>query len=189
MILARKDAPASYHLAVTLDDAAQGITHVVRGTDLFPATHVHRLLQALLGLPTPEYRHHPLLLGPDGTRLAKRHGAPSLEAMRLGARTGARSPIGSVGACFRLDSRRQRRRAGGMTFFLAALLIAAMLAVVFVLIKGLVNMAQTTTKDLEGEGPSDRALKSNKLMQQRILLQGVAIAIIALLLLILSAKG
>ena len=77
-----------------------------------------------------------------------------------------------------------------MTFFLAALLIAAMLAVVFVLIKGLVNMAQTTTtKDLEGEGPSDRALKSNKLMQQRILLQGVAIAIIALLLLILSAKG
>ena len=76
-----------------------------------------------------------------------------------------------------------------MTFFLAALLIAAMLAVVFVLIKGLVNMAQTTTKDLEGEGPSDRALKSNRLMQQRILLQGVAIVIIALLLLMVSAKG
>ncbi len=75
-----------------------------------------------------------------------------------------------------------------MTFFLAILLIAAMLAVVFVLIKGLVNMAQTTTKELEGEGPSDRALKSNKLMQQRILLQGVAIAILALLLLLLSAK-
>jgi glutamyl-Q tRNA(Asp) synthetase len=83
VVLARKDAPASYHLAVTVDDAAQGITHVVRGVDLFAATHVHRLLQALLGLPTPEYRHHPLLLGPDGTRLAKRHGAPSLEAMRL----------------------------------------------------------------------------------------------------------
>jgi glutamyl-Q tRNA(Asp) synthetase len=83
IVLARKDAPASYHLAVTLDDAAQGITHVVRGKDLFAATHVHRLLQALLGLPTPEYRHHPLLTGPDGTRLAKRHGAPSLEAMRL----------------------------------------------------------------------------------------------------------
>ncbi|AJP74592.1 glutamyl-tRNA synthetase [Sphingomonas hengshuiensis] len=88
VILARKDAPASYHLAVTVDDAAQGITHVVRGVDLFAATHVHRLLQALLGLPTPDYRHHPLLLGPDGTRLAKRHGAPSLEAMRLGGEDG-----------------------------------------------------------------------------------------------------
>jgi glutamyl-Q tRNA(Asp) synthetase len=88
VILARKDAPASYHLAVTIDDAAQGITHVVRGMDLFAATHVHRLLQALLGLPTPEYRHHPLLLGPDGTRLAKRHGAPSLEAMRLAGEDG-----------------------------------------------------------------------------------------------------
>ena len=76
-----------------------------------------------------------------------------------------------------------------MTFFLAALLIAAMLAVVFVLIKGLVNMAQTTTKDLEGEGPSDRALKSNKLMQKRIMFQGIAIGIIALILLFASAKG
>jgi len=88
VILARKDAPASYHLAVTIDDAAQGITHVVRGMDLFEATHVHRLLQALLDLPTPEYRHHALLLGPDGTRLAKRHGAPSLEAMRLAGEDG-----------------------------------------------------------------------------------------------------
>ncbi|PVX28951.1 tRNA glutamyl-Q(34) synthetase GluQRS [Sphingomonas pokkalii] len=83
VILARKDAPASYHLAVTVDDAAQGITHVVRGADLFAATHVHRLLQALLGLPTPDYRHHALLTGPDGTRLAKRHGAPTLESLRL----------------------------------------------------------------------------------------------------------
>jgi glutamyl-Q tRNA(Asp) synthetase len=88
VVLARKDAPASYHLAVTVDDAAQGITHVVRGKDLFEATHVHRLLQTLLGLPTPEYRHHDLLLGPDGTRLAKRHGAPSLEAMRLAGEDG-----------------------------------------------------------------------------------------------------
>jgi uncharacterized membrane protein len=76
-----------------------------------------------------------------------------------------------------------------MTFFLALLLVAAMLAVLFVLIKGLVNMAQTTSQDLEGEGPSDRSLRSQKLMQQRILLQGVAIVIIALLLLTLSAKG
>ncbi|WP_066724665.1 tRNA glutamyl-Q(34) synthetase GluQRS [Sphingomonas pituitosa] len=88
VILARKDAPASYHLAVTVDDAAQGITHVVRGADLFAATHVHRLLQALLDLPTPEYRHHALLAGPDGTRLAKRHGAPTLESLRLAGEDG-----------------------------------------------------------------------------------------------------
>ena len=83
VVLARKDAPASYHLAVTVDDAAQGVSHVVRGVDLFAATHVHRLLQALLDLPTPVYRHHPLLTGADGQRLAKRHGAPTLESVRL----------------------------------------------------------------------------------------------------------
>ena len=82
VVLARKDAPASYHLAVTIDDAWQGITDVVRGRDLFDATHVHRLLQALLGLPTPHYHHHDLLTGPDGNRLAKRHGAPTLAALR-----------------------------------------------------------------------------------------------------------
>ena len=82
VVLARKDAPSSYHLAVTVDDAAQGVTDVVRGDDLFAATHVHRLLQSLLGLPTPRYHHHPLLLGADGERLAKRNGAPSLAAMR-----------------------------------------------------------------------------------------------------------
>ncbi|MEK9211833.1 tRNA glutamyl-Q(34) synthetase GluQRS [Sphingomonas sp. 2378] len=82
VILARKDAPASYHLAVTVDDAAQGVTDVVRGVDLFEATHVHRLLQALLGLATPLYYHHPLIVGADGQRLAKRHGAPALAAMR-----------------------------------------------------------------------------------------------------------
>jgi len=82
VVLARKDAPSSYHLAVTVDDAAQGVTHVVRGTDLFAATHVHRLLQALLDLPTPVYRHHRLLTDAAGKRLAKRHGAPTLEALR-----------------------------------------------------------------------------------------------------------
>ena len=82
VILARKDAPASYHLAVTVDDAAQGVTDVVRGVDLFAATHVHRLLQALLGLPTPRYRHHPLLLDERGQRLAKRNGAPALAELR-----------------------------------------------------------------------------------------------------------
>lgn len=82
VVLARKDAGTSYHLAVTVDDAAQGVTDVVRGTDLFQATHVHRVLQALLGLPTPRYHHHPLLVGEDGKRLAKRDGAPTLAALR-----------------------------------------------------------------------------------------------------------
>ena len=82
VVLARKDAPASYHLAVTIDDAAQGVTDVVRGVDLFDATHVHRLLQALLDLPTPRYHHHPLLTDEHGERLAKRAGAPTLAARR-----------------------------------------------------------------------------------------------------------
>lgn len=82
VVLARKDAPVSYHLAVTVDDAAQGVTDVVRGRDLYAATDVHRLLQALLGLPTPLYHHHPLLLGAGGRRLAKRHGAPTLRDLR-----------------------------------------------------------------------------------------------------------
>jgi glutamyl-Q tRNA(Asp) synthetase len=88
VVIARKDAPASYHLAVTVDDAAQGVTDIVRGDDLFAATHVHRLLQALLGLPTPRYHHHPLVTGPDGQRLAKRTGAPSLAALRLAGEDG-----------------------------------------------------------------------------------------------------
>lgn len=82
VVLARKDAPSSYHLAVTVDDAAQGVSHIVRGRDLFTATHVHRLLQRLLDLPTPAYAHHPLIVGADGERLAKRHGAPTLAGMR-----------------------------------------------------------------------------------------------------------
>jgi len=82
MVLARKDAPTSYHLAVTVDDAAQGITDVVRGRDLFASTHVHRLLQALLGLPTPAYHHHPLLTDREGRRLAKRSGAPTIADLR-----------------------------------------------------------------------------------------------------------
>jgi glutamyl-Q tRNA(Asp) synthetase len=82
VVLARKDAPVSYHLAVTVDDAAQRVTDVVRGRDLYFATHIHRLLQALLGLPTPAYHHHPLLTDAEGRRLAKRNGAPSLAALR-----------------------------------------------------------------------------------------------------------
>ncbi len=82
IVLARKDAPASYHLASTLDDAMMGVSHVIRGADLVASTDVHRLLQALLGLPTPLYRHHPLVCGPDGKRLAKRDAAASLASLR-----------------------------------------------------------------------------------------------------------
>ena len=82
IVLARKDAPASYHLASTLDDAAMGVTHVIRGADLIASTDVHRLLQALLGLAVPIYRHHALVCGADGKRLAKRDAAASLKALR-----------------------------------------------------------------------------------------------------------
>ncbi len=82
IVLARKDAPASYHLASTLDDAAMGVTHVIRGADLIASTDIHRLLQALLGLPAPVYRHHALVCGPDGKRLAKRDAAASLKGLR-----------------------------------------------------------------------------------------------------------
>ncbi len=82
IVLARKDAPASYHLASTLDDADMGVTHVIRGADLIASTDVHRLLQALLDLPPPCYRHHALVCGPDGKRLAKRDAAASLASLR-----------------------------------------------------------------------------------------------------------
>ena len=82
VILARKDVGVAYHLAVVVDDALQGVDTVIRGRDLFQATHVHRVLQALLDLPTPAYRHHPLLLEPDGRRLAKRDGAETLRSAR-----------------------------------------------------------------------------------------------------------
>ena len=81
-ILARKDAPASYHLSCVVDDAASGVTMVVRGADLRPSTPIQRLLQQLLGLPEPTYLHHPLVTHEDGRRLAKRDLAPTLAAMR-----------------------------------------------------------------------------------------------------------
>jgi glutamyl-Q tRNA(Asp) synthetase len=86
-VLARKDTPASYHLAVTVDDALQGVTLVTRGRDLFAATHIHRLLQALLGLPTPGYHHHRLLVGDSGERLAKRDKAATLRSLREAGRS------------------------------------------------------------------------------------------------------
>ncbi|HEY1448696.1 MAG TPA: tRNA glutamyl-Q(34) synthetase GluQRS [Caulobacteraceae bacterium] len=82
VILARKDLGVSYHLAAVVDDADAGVTHVIRGEDLKDACHVQRLLQALLGLPTPTYRHHRLIHGPDGKRLAKRDTGETLRALR-----------------------------------------------------------------------------------------------------------
>lgn len=82
VVLVRKDLPASYHLAVTLDDAADGVTLVARGADLFAASHVHRTLQALLGLPVPRWHHHALLTDQTGQKLAKRRGSPALAERR-----------------------------------------------------------------------------------------------------------
>ena len=87
VVLARKDVPASYHLACTWDDALQGVTLVTRGEDLLPATHIHRLLQALWKLPTPRYHHHRLITGPDGKKFSKRDQAPTLRALRAAGKT------------------------------------------------------------------------------------------------------
>jgi glutamyl-Q tRNA(Asp) synthetase len=89
VVLARKDIPVSYHLAVTVDDALQGVDLVTRGLDLFPATHIHRLLQALLNLPVPRWRHHRLLTDTAGRRLAKRDAARSLQSYREAGLTAA----------------------------------------------------------------------------------------------------
>ncbi len=88
-VLARKDAPASYHLCATHDDAMQGVTLVTRGEDLRPAAHLHRLLQVLMGWPEPEYAHHPLLLDDAGRRLSKRDGAATLRSLRNAGVTAA----------------------------------------------------------------------------------------------------
>jgi len=82
VVLARKDAPASYHLAVVIDDAEQGVTLVTRGRDLLPSTHVQRVLQALLGLPAPKYAHHRLITDAEGRKLSKRDGSQSLRDLR-----------------------------------------------------------------------------------------------------------
>ena len=105
VVLARKDTPASYHLAVVVDDALQGVTNVVRGADLKPATGLHRLLQRLLGLPAPSYRHHALLLDPEGEKLAKSRSSKTLRDLRTeGLSAGEiREVIGVTLSC---DSRR-----------------------------------------------------------------------------------
>lgn len=87
VVIARKDAGTSYHLASVHDDALQGVTHIVRGVDLASSAHIHRLLQVLLGLPPVIYRHHPLLTGPDGKRYAKRDRAVTLQSLREAGHT------------------------------------------------------------------------------------------------------
>jgi glutamyl-Q tRNA(Asp) synthetase len=87
VVLARKDTPTSYHLAVTVDDHLQGVTLVTRGEDLFPSTHVHRLLQCLLGYDAPQYAHHPLLTDENGRRFAKRDRSLTLRALRESGRS------------------------------------------------------------------------------------------------------
>jgi glutamyl-Q tRNA(Asp) synthetase len=82
VVLGRKETPASYHLAVVLDDALQGVTHIVRGKDLYEATAVHRVLQELLGLPAPHYTHHRLLLDEHGKKLSKREKSTTLRDLR-----------------------------------------------------------------------------------------------------------
>src|SRR5690606_25550887 len=89
LVLARRDVPTSYALSVVVDDALQGVTHVVRGADLFHATAAQRLLQTLLGLPAPAYRHHRLILGPDGRKLSKSQGDTGLAALRAAGATSA----------------------------------------------------------------------------------------------------
>jgi glutamyl-Q tRNA(Asp) synthetase len=106
VILARKDAPAAYHLACVIDDAASGVTLVVRGADLRPATPIQRLLQTLLKLPEPEYLHHQLVAHADGRRLAKRDQAPTLEALRAsgvdGSKLAEQLAVGLLPSGFRL---------------------------------------------------------------------------------------
>jgi glutamyl-Q tRNA(Asp) synthetase len=87
VVLARKDVPTSYHLSVVVDDALQGVTQVVRGQDLFWSTSVHRLLQALLGLPGPAYRHHRLMLDAEGRKLSKSTHATALRVFRAEGQT------------------------------------------------------------------------------------------------------
>lgn len=102
VILSRPDAPVSYHLAVVLDDAEQGVTDVVRGQDLFHATSVHRLLQSLLGLPAPAYRHHGLVPGPDGRKLSKSNQDTGIAAYREKglSPTGLRALLAGYGFVF-----------------------------------------------------------------------------------------
>ncbi|MBZ0148062.1 MAG: tRNA glutamyl-Q(34) synthetase GluQRS [Pseudorhodoplanes sp.] len=87
VVLARKETPTSYHLSVVVDDALQGVTHIARGRDLYPSTSVHRLLQELLGMPAPVYRHHRLILDSDGRKLSKSNRSTAIRELRASGAT------------------------------------------------------------------------------------------------------
>ena len=162
VVLARKDAPASYHLAVTVDDAAQGVTDVVRGDDLFAATHVHRLLQALLGLPTPRLSPSsaaasmpPASAWPSATA---RRRCSDLRARRRGRRARWRT----ICAAGRLPvgfSRRKAIRVAHEHLPRSSLLVAAMIATVVALVRGVVNFLRNADAEVHGgtSGPARRA--------------------------------
>ncbi len=191
VVLVRKEAatPASYHLAVTIDDAADGVTLVTRGTDLFPATHVHRLLQALLDLPVPSWHHHPLLLDDSGQKLAKRRGSPSLADRRRAVEAGRALA----------DSLRAGRFPAGitlgkplsaelMTTVLVILLVLAMLFVVVSLVRGVIAFLQSYRAEIDGTADAahqkEMQLKQNRMMMNRIKFQALAIVIVAILLML-----
>ena len=181
VVLARKDAPVSYHLAVTVDDSAQGVTDVVRGRDLYAATDVHRLLQALLGLPTPLYHHHPLLLDARGPppRQAPRRTDPARPARGgrrpAGAGRGAAAPgrlpsgYSAGGSLDRRDEHfpphpdRPRRRSDALRPR-----------------QGVIGMA--SGKDITGQ-------RSQDLMRKRVMFQAIAIVLVILFLLVASGKS
>lgn len=171
-ILARKDAPASYHLACVVDDAAAGVTTVVRGADLRPSTPTQRLLQTLLGLPEPAYLHHALVTHEGGQRLAKRDQAPTrgdAGARRGWPPTRRRAPCRAPAVWLSYPGSLR----ASMRFPLLVLLLLAMAATAYVLVRGVIAMA--SGKDITGE-------QQQKYMQRRVLYQGIAIVIVILIL-------
>ncbi len=196
LILKGRDRPASYHLAVVVDDAAQGVTDVVRGRDVFASTHAHRMLQALLGPPRAALSPSCSGRGCRGqaTRQAGGGAQPRRTARgRLGrARAGRRA---ARRGAFRLASpwrtpRSALQETPMANGFLIILLIAAVIGAVAYLVRGIVTFLRTTEEDLKSgtSGPSQSSLKQNKMMMGRVTMQAAAIFIIALLLLMHNSK-
>ena len=190
VVIVRKDLPASYHLAATLDDTADAITLVTRGRDLFEATHVHRVLQELLRLPVLAWHHHDLMLDETGAKLAKRARIPS-------AGDAARSGGGRFDACRAIAVARFEGWNTGlatpifrhMNWFLILVLAVLCIMVVVSLVRGIIAFLQTTKIDLEsgeGETMTEMQAKQNKAMFARIKYQAMAIAVVAIIALVAS---
>ena len=174
-ILARKDAPASYHLSCVVDDAASGVTMVVRGADLRASTPVQRLLQQLLGLPEPTYLHHALVTHLDGRRLAKRDLARLSPPCAKRAPTDPRWSASFLRAICRLAFGFRKPKERGDNPLLLILLLLAMAATAYVLVRGVIAMA--SGKDVTGE-------QQQNYMRKRVLFQAAAIVIVVLILLV-----